>query len=119
VSLDHSQDNVKLLSQVLCTLEEGRSISVTTNRLYEVYKVFLRFVIAFIWSRQNCFGPYNQEDDFFTFLIIGIGSTTVRCTPYRVKQSTSDGRTVKGYDVAGGSLGVRCSETVYSIVNAD
>jgi hypothetical protein len=75
-SLDHSQDDVELLSQVLRTLEEGRSISAATNRLYEVCKVFLRFATAFIWSRQNCFGSYNQEDDSFTFLIMGIGSAT-------------------------------------------
>jgi hypothetical protein len=33
--------------------------------------VFLRFATAFVRSRQNCFGSYNQEDDSFTFPVMG------------------------------------------------
>ncbi|TVY31773.1 putative transcriptional regulatory protein [Lachnellula subtilissima] len=63
----HSQADVDLLRQVLRTLEAGRSISAATNRLYEMCKVFLRFATAFVQSRQDCFGSYNQEEDSFTF----------------------------------------------------
>jgi len=63
----HSQADVDLLRQVLRTLEAGRSISAATNRLYEMCKVFLRFATAFVHSRQDCFGSYNQEEDSFTF----------------------------------------------------
>jgi len=67
----HSMEDVELLDQVLQTLEAGRSISTATNKLYEVCKVFLRFATAFVRSRQNCFGLYNQEEDSFTFPIMG------------------------------------------------
>jgi len=70
----HSQEDVNLLGQVLRTLEAGRSISAATNRLYEVCKVFVKFAIAFVRSRQNCFGSYNQEDDSFTFPIDSTGN---------------------------------------------
>ncbi|KAH8585442.1 fungal-specific transcription factor domain-containing protein [Bisporella sp. PMI_857] len=72
----HSQDDVELLSQVLRTLEEGRSISAATNRLYELCKVFLRFATAFIQSTQTFLGSYNKEDDSFTFPIMGTDSTS-------------------------------------------
>jgi hypothetical protein len=70
----HSLEDVELLRQVLRTLEAGRNISVATNRLYEVCKVFLRFATAFVRSRQDCFGSYNQEDDSFTFPVMEGGA---------------------------------------------
>jgi hypothetical protein len=69
----HSQEDVELLSQVLTTLEAGRSISVATNRLYEDCKAFLRFATAFVRSTQKSFGSYNQEDDSVTFPLMGAG----------------------------------------------
>ncbi|KAE9381116.1 hypothetical protein N431DRAFT_1642 [Stipitochalara longipes BDJ] len=69
----HSREDVELLSQVLQTLEVGRSISAATNRLYEDCKAFLRFATAFVRSTQNSFGSYNQEDDSVTFPLMGPG----------------------------------------------
>ncbi|PMD39479.1 hypothetical protein L207DRAFT_529455 [Hyaloscypha variabilis F] len=69
----HSQGDVSLLSQVLRTLEAGRSISAATNRLYEDCNAFLRFATAFVRSTQNSFGSYNQEDDSVTFPLTGPG----------------------------------------------
>lgn len=71
----HSLEDVELLRQVLFTLEAGRNISAATSKLYEVCKVFLRFATAFVSSRQNCFGSYNQDEDSFTFPLMG-GETT-------------------------------------------
>jgi hypothetical protein len=69
----HSQEDVTLLSQVLKTLEAGRSISAATNRLYEDCAAFLRFATAFVGSTQNSFGSYNQDEDSVTFPLIGTG----------------------------------------------
>lgn len=70
----HSHQDVELLNQVVQALEAGKSISAATNKLYEICKAFLRFAIAFVGSKQNCFGSYDQEDDSFTFPVIPTNS---------------------------------------------
>ncbi|KAF2014683.1 hypothetical protein BU24DRAFT_463450 [Aaosphaeria arxii CBS 175.79] len=63
----HSSEDVELLDQVLQTLEAPRGYSEAVNRLYQVCRVFLEFVKAFVPSHHPFFGSYNLEEDSFTF----------------------------------------------------
>ncbi|OGM48383.1 hypothetical protein ABOM_003361 [Aspergillus bombycis] len=63
-----SSDDIQLLNKVVESLQHIRSVSPSSERLYQICSTFLQIAKGLVKTRQSCVGAYNQLEDSLQFM---------------------------------------------------
>ncbi|KAE8377112.1 hypothetical protein BDV26DRAFT_264430 [Aspergillus bertholletiae] len=63
-----SMDDIRLLDEIVESLQHIRYVSPSSDRLYQICSTFLQIAKGLVETRQSCVGTYNQQEDSLQFV---------------------------------------------------